>query len=159
MTCIVDALGDYSQTGASAGYITEINGLKERDGGAQAGWMATLNDFFTGSGLTDYTAANGKLSAGDEVHVQYTCNWGADLGNDWTNTDRTLKSLEFSDGILSPNYNKDSHSYTLTVPADAAGIYVTPTASNKQYQVRISVDGKEVKRSTALSLARAMSSP
>lgn len=154
MTCIVDALGDYSQTGASAGYITEINGLKERDGGAQAGWMATLNDFFTGSGLTDYTAANGKLSAGDEVHVQYTCNWGADLGNDWTNTDRTLKSLEFSDGILSPNFNKDTHSYTLTIPADAAGIYVTPTASNKQYQVRISVDGKEVKRSTALSLAK-----
>lgn len=33
MSCIVDALGTYSQTGAESGFITEINGLKKRSGG------------------------------------------------------------------------------------------------------------------------------
>lgn len=40
MSCIVAALGTYSQTGADSGFITEINGLKNDPAAAKclAGW-------------------------------------------------------------------------------------------------------------------------
>ena len=148
LTCVVDALGTYSQTGAAEGYISEINGLKAFDGGEKSGWMGTLNDFFTNAGFDSYTVANGKLSAGDEIHMQYTCAWGADLGNDWSNSDRTLKSLAADKGTLSPAFDKNTHAYTLTVPAGT--VHLTAEAANKHFQVRIGVDGKEYKRTAGL---------
>ena len=41
MDCIVEALTKrgYSQTGAENGYISEINGLAEKEGSPDAGWM------------------------------------------------------------------------------------------------------------------------
>lgn len=41
MSCVVDALGSYPQSGASSGYISEINGLKAGAGGnyMAAGWV------------------------------------------------------------------------------------------------------------------------
>lgn len=46
MSCIVDALTakGYTQTGADTGYISEINGIKEKDASKDSGWMGTLND-------------------------------------------------------------------------------------------------------------------
>ena len=38
MSCVVDALGSYPQTGAESGYISEINGLKA--GAAATTWPA-----------------------------------------------------------------------------------------------------------------------
>ena len=151
ITCVVDALGSYSQTGADANYITEINGLKAYDGGQQSGWMGTLNDFFTNEGLGSYSVANGRLSAGDEIHMQYTCAWGTDLGNDWSNSDRTLKTLRADKGTLSPAFDKDTHAYTLTVPAGT--VRLTAEAANKRFQVRVSVDGKEYKHTAELPVA------
>lgn len=154
MTCVVDALGSYTQTGAEADYITEINGLKAGDGGAMSGWMGTLNDFFTGAGFGSYTVANGKLGSGDEIHMMYTCSWGADLGNDWSNTDRTLSALSFDQGELSPAFDGGTHAYTLTVPVGTAQLHAAPTASNKRFQVRIGVDGTEYKRSDSLPVRK-----
>ena len=37
----------YTQTGADTGYISEINGIKEKDASKDSGWMGTLNDWFT----------------------------------------------------------------------------------------------------------------
>lgn len=66
MSCMVDALGSYPQTGAESGYISEINGLKAGAGGNyMAGWMGTLNDWFTNEGFGAFTAAKGTLKAGD----------------------------------------------------------------------------------------------
>ena len=69
MSCIVDALAakGYTQTGADTGYISEINGIKEKDASKDSGWMGTLNDWFTSEGFAKYTVANGKLKAGDEI--------------------------------------------------------------------------------------------
>ena len=69
MSCIVDALAakGYTQTGADTGYISEINGIKEKDASKDSGWMGTLNDWFTNEGLTAYTVANGKLASGEKV--------------------------------------------------------------------------------------------
>ena len=82
MSCIVDALAakGYTQTGADTRYISEINGIKEKDASKDSGWMGTLNDWFTSEGFAKYTVANGKLKSGDEIAVQHTCNLGADIG-------------------------------------------------------------------------------
>lgn len=96
MSCMVDALGSYSQSGAESNYITEINGLKAGAGGTMSGWMGTLNDWFTNEGFGAFTAAKGTLKAGDEIRIMYTCNYGEDLGGIWGNTDKTVKNVTFS---------------------------------------------------------------
>lgn len=153
MSCIVDALGSYSQTGAETGYISQINGLAELDGGSGSGWMGTLNDWFTNEGLNSYTVANGKLSAGDEIRMMYSMNMGLDIGSDFNSKDKTVKELSFSAGTLSPAFDKDTNSYTLTVPADIDSVVVTPTASNKNYQVHTYVGETEYKRTAAVPVA------
>ena len=148
MSCVKDALktAGATQTGADSGYISEINGLKEFDGGSQSGWMGTLNDWFTDTGFGDYTAANGKLEAGDEIRIMYTCSWGADIGNDWSSTDTGLRGIKLSAGTLSPAFSKDTMAYTLLVSKDISQVNIVPTAVNKAFQTRIFVDGKQVKR-------------
>lgn len=148
MSCVEDALKtvDATQTGADSGYINEINGLKEYDGGSQSGWTGTLNDWFTDTGFGDYTAANGKLEAGDEIRIMYTCSLGADVGNDWSSTDTGLSGIKFSTGTLSPAFSKDTKAYTLLVSKDISQVNIVPTAVNKAFQTRIFVDGKQVKR-------------
>ena len=117
MSCMVDALGSYPQTGAESNYISEINGLSSQ-GGAMSGWMGTLNDWFTNEGFGAFTAAKGTLKAGDEIRIMYTCNYGEDLGGSWSNTDKTVKNVAFSAGTLDKAFDKNAHEYTLTIPAD-----------------------------------------
>ena len=149
MSCVGDALAknNIPAEGIDNGYITTINGLSDQ-GGTQSGWMGTLNDWFPNAGFTAFDVA-----AGDEIRVMYTCAWGADLGSDWSSTDKTLKALSFSAGTLSSAFHKDTHSYTLTVPADTDSVVVTPTASNKNYQVRTYVGGTEYKRTAAIPVS------
>lgn len=154
MSCMVDALGSYPQTGAESGYISEINGLKAGAGGNyMAGWMGTLNDWFTNEGFGAFTAAKGTLKAGDEIHLMYSMNGGEDLGGIWGNTDKTVKNVTFSAGTLDKAFDKDAHEYTLTIPADVSSVVVTPTASNKNYQVRTSVGGAEYARTAEVPVA------
>ena len=153
MSCMVDALGSYPQSGAENNYITEINSLKAGAGGAMSGWMGTLNDWFTNEGFGAFTAAKGTLKAGDEIRIMYTCNYGEDLGGIWGNTDKTVKNVAFSAGTLDKAFDKDTHEYTLTIPADVSSVVVTPTASNKNYQVRTSVGGTEYARTAEVPVA------
>ena len=153
MSCMVDALGSYSQTGAESGYISEINGLRAGAGGAMSGWMGTLNDWFTNFGFSEFTVKDGTLKAGDEIHLMYSMNGGEDLGGSWGNTDKTVKNVTFSAGTLDKAFDKDAHEYTLTIPADVSSVVVTPTASNKNYQVRTSVGGTEYARTAEVPVA------
>lgn len=153
MSCLVDALGSYSQTGAESGYISEINDLRAGAGGAMSGWMGTLNDWFTNFGFSEFTVKDGTLKAGDEIHLMYSMNGGEDLGGSWENTDKTVKDVTFSAGTLDKAFDKDAHEYTLTIPADVSGVVVTPTASNKNYQVRTSVGGTEYARTAEVPVA------
>lgn len=149
MSCVVDALSanGYTQRGAESNYISEINGLAAFDGGSMSGWMGTLNDWFTNEGFGAFTVANEKLTAGDEIRIMYTTvGYGEDLGGSWGNNDKTVKALAFSEGELSPAFSKNTHEYTLTIPKSVSSLIITPTASNKNYQVRASVDGVEYKR-------------
>ena len=155
MSCVAEALETkgYSQAGAESNYISEINGLGEFDGGYMSGWMGTLNDWFTNEGFGAFTVAAGKLEAGDEIRVMYTCAYGDDLGGSWGNKDTTVKALTFSDGELSPAFHKDTDSYTLKLSSKVSSVQVTPTASNKNFQVRTSVDGTEYKRTAKIPVA------
>ena len=155
MSCVAEALEakGYTQTGAESNYISEINGLGEFDGGFMSGWMGTLNDWFTNEGFGGFTVAAGKLEAGDEIRIMYTCAYGDDLGGSWGNKDTTVKALTFSDGQLSPTFHKDTDSYTLKLSSKVSSVQVTPTASNKNFQVRTSVDGTEYKRTAKIPVA------
>ena len=153
MGCVFEALDAKGYTHTGTTYIGEINGLSEFDGGNQSGWMGTLNDWFANEGFAAFTVAAGKLEAGDEIRVMYTCAYGDDLGGSWNNNDTTVKALTFSAGELSPAFHKDTHSYTLKLAADVSSVVVTPTASNKNFQVRTSVDGTEYKRTAEIPVA------
>ncbi len=149
MGCVVEALekNGCEQTGAENNYISSIEGLGEFDGGPMSGWMGTLNDWFTNYGFGAFTVADGTLGSGDEIRIMYTRNgYGADLGGSWDNNDKTVKWLAFSAGELSPAFHKDTHEYTLTVDKGTDSVLVTPTASNKNYQVRTYVGETEYKR-------------
>lgn len=152
MSCIVDALTaeGYSQTGADTGYISEINGIEEKAAAEGSGWMGTLNDWFTSEGFAAYTVANGKLKAGDEIAVQHTCNLGADIGGAFGDSNKTLKAIALSAGELNPAFSSGVHDYTMILPEGVTALTVTPTASNKQFRVRIYAGDTEYGRKDAI---------
>ncbi len=138
-SCVASAVtGEgHTITGADSGYISEIKGLKEFDGGTQSGWMVTVNDWFINAGVNDFSVSEGNLEAGDEIRMMYTCSMGEDLGGSFSSTDRRLTGLTFSVGELDATFDPDEYGYALTVPAGTTALTVTPTAMNKNYQVRI----------------------
>lgn len=159
LDCIVSALATegYTAVGAESNYISKITHggkeLGEFDGGSGSGWMGTLNDWFTNRGFSSFTVADGTLANGDEIRVMYSQNGGEDIGGSWNNNDTTVKALAFSDGELYPAFDKDTHSYTLKLSSEVSGVTVTPTASNKNFQVRTSVEGTEYKRTAQVPVA------
>ncbi|MGN0962605.1 MAG: S-layer homology domain-containing protein [Clostridia bacterium] len=148
MSCVKDALTakGYTTEGISSSYISSINGLGEFDGGYLSGWMGTLNDWFTNEGFSAFTVAAGTLEANDEIRVCYTTNLGEDLGGSWSDNSTALKALESSEGTLSPEFAGDVNEYTLELPAGTDSVKITPTAANKNFQVRIYVGETEYKR-------------
>ena len=159
MSCVDSALSaaGYTAVGADAGYISEIKkgeaSLAEIDGGSGSGWMGMLNDWFTNRGFKEFTVADGTLANGDEIRVMYSQNGGEDIGGSWNNNDTTVKALAFSDGELYPAFDKDTHNYTLKLSSEVSSVTVTPTASNKNFQVRTSVEGTEYKRTAQVPVA------
>lgn len=152
MGCVGAALEEANLTaeGLDSGYISSVNGLAAYDGGAMSGWMGTLNDWFTNYGFDHYTVADGTLEAGDEIAILYSCDYGADLGSDWSSNDTSLKALSFSKGTLSPAFTSETLEYILALPAGTEGIVVTPTATNKNFQVHIKAGQTEYKRTATV---------
>lgn len=156
MGCVVEALDGHTIVGAESNYISSIDNLKAFDGGTMSGWMGTLNDWFTNFGFGEFTVAKGTLCAGDEIRIMYTRNAGVDLGGDWESTDTRLKALTFSAGKLAPKFSGDTFTYTLTVPEGTTSLLVTPTAANKNYQVRAylgtQATGREYSRTSLIPI-------
>ncbi len=160
MSVLVSALDskDYTQTGAEDNYVTEINGLKAGDAGYMSGWMGTINDWFADEGYGAFSVANDTLESGDELCFVYSNAWGADVGSLWDSNDTSLKSLIVDNGVLSPEFSSSVNEYTLTLDSETA-VVVTPTAVNKNYQVRTykneytpTVDGSDYKRSESIDV-------
>ena len=156
MGCVVEALDGHTVVGAESNYISSIDNLKAFDGGTMSGWMGTLNDWFTNFGFGEFTVAKGTLHAGDEIRIMYT-RTVEDLGGSWNNSDTRLKALTFSTGKLAPKFSGDTFTYTLTVPEGTTSLLVTPTAANKNYQVRAylgtQATGREYSRTSLIPIA------
>lgn len=56
-------------------YVEGINNLYEFDGGAQSGWMYSVNGWYPNYGCSVYI-----LSDGDVIRWRYTKSLGADIG-------------------------------------------------------------------------------
>ena len=160
MTVILDALKkegyDWTGTGGSKGnkndltitYLASISKdgetLGEFTGSAKSGWMGTLNDWFTNEGFQSFSVKaknrNYRLADGDQIHIMYTDDLGADLGGTWGNSDTSLKSLTVSGGTLSPSFASGTLSYVLT--PGSGSISMVPVAANKNYQMRIYLNEK-----------------
>ena len=133
MTCIAAGLEGHSATGVDSGYITEIDGLKAS---GMAGWMGTLNDWFTSEGFTAYTYANGKLRDGDVIRLTYSLNYGPDVGSDYSSTDKSLASLTVDGAELNPAFAGSVSDYELVLgEAESAQITLNAAASNKNFLV------------------------
>lgn len=139
----------------SKDYILAIAGLKERDGGETSGWMITLNDWFTNEGVAAFTVANGKLTDGDVIRVLYTCDYGVDLGGTWSNCNTTLASLLVTGGTLTPAFASgtegDQYDYTLVINGESSSVRLTPTAANKNFQVKTFLNEKVTDRTEGSS--------
>ena len=149
MSCVVDALKTKNATveGAESNYISSINGLKEFDGSKSSGWMGALNDWFVNEGFGAFTVKNGKLASGDVIRIMFTLNgYGADLGGTWGNSDTTLSALKVTGGKLAPNFVSGEaggrYDYTLVIDGDSGSIRLSPTAANKNFQVKAFLNEK-----------------
>ena len=158
MSCVADALKTKNATvvGAESNYISSINGLGEFDGNKSAGWMGTLNDWFTNEGFGAFTVKNGKLTSGDVIRIMFTSSgYGADLGGTWGNSDTTVKALTVDGAMLTPNFIPGEaggqYDYTLIINGESASVKLTPTASNKNFQVKTFLNEKVTDRSEGSS--------
>ncbi|MDD3185248.1 MAG: cadherin-like beta sandwich domain-containing protein [Anaerostipes sp.] len=132
--------------------LNQWNGIETIEN-LSTGWMCTLNDWFTNNGLLDYKISDGSLKAGDELRVMYSSNWGEDIGSIYNNNDKSLKALTFSSGTISPAFQTNTKSYTLTVSDGVKEVKVIPTAANKNFQVKTIVGSKEYDRTQAVPVA------
>lgn len=141
--------------GLDTGYVTDISGVGIDTAAEMGGWMFTLNDWFTTDSMSAYT-----VSDGDEICFRYSCDWGADIGSDWSGSSTLLESLVFSTGTLDKSFNPEVAEYTLTITDGSESVQVTPTAQNKNFQVRIyktnytpEINGSEYKRSEYIPIS------
>ena len=158
MSCVAAALKtvNANSKGVESGYIASINGLGEFDGSGSAGWMGTLNDWFTNVGFSEFTVAKGNLADGDVIRVMFTSSgYGADLGGTWGNSDTTVKALTVDGAMLTPNFIPGEaggqYDYTLIIDGESASVKLTPTASNKNFQVKTFLNEKVTDRSEGSS--------
>lgn len=158
MSCVAAALKTVNASckGMESGYIASINGLGELDGSKSAGWMGTLNDWFTNEGFSAFTVKNGNLADGDVIRIMFTFSgYGADLGGTWGNSDTTVKALTVDGAMLTPNFIPGKaggqYDYTLIIDGESASVKLTPTASNKNFQVKTFLNEKVTDRSEGSS--------
>lgn len=127
--------------GANTGYITSIDELGEFDGGSGAGWMGTLNGWFTNSGFGEFTVAKDSLHDGDQIKIMFTRELGKDIGSGVEgNTDTSLKSLVVTGGELNPAFREkvvyNFAEYTVTIDESTKLLTLNFTPKNQSFQAR-----------------------
>jgi len=162
MTCALDALNrsgfTWTGTGGSKGnvndntitYLASISRegetLGEFSGSAGSGWMGTLNDWFVNESFQSFKVSAGnksyRLADGDEIRIMYTDDLGADLGGTWGNANTSLSTLSYTGGTMTPGFESGTLSYVLSLSSNNTSVSFTPTAANKNYQVRTYLNTK-----------------
>lgn len=158
LTVLEEAVGGAGnldvQDGYYGKYINGICGIAAGDGGSvgdygynPAGWLYAINNTMASIGIDQCSVAAGTLTGGDELSFLYSMDGGPDIGYDWSDTSqKALKSLAVSTGVLSPAFSSGITDYTLTIPAEADSILVTAEAENRSETVTMWVEDREYKR-------------
>lgn len=121
-----------SSTGFEDNYVTEIGGVEAMENSMYSGWMLTINDWFVNYGIGEF-----YMKENDIISFVYSNEFGTDVGSDWSNSSTLLNSVTFSRGVLDKSFEKNTYEYTLILPSYIDEIKITPTAENKNYQVRV----------------------
>ena len=118
-----------------------IDRFGEFSAGYMSGWMITLNDWFINMGASEFL-----VTEGDTISWQYTSNLGEDIGADWMNTSAKITGLNIvgNAGQLSPAFDNEVKSYTLTVQKNIEAIQLKAEA-NKMSRVQYYVGNVEYK--------------
>jgi|GEM_PF-2137625 len=107
-----------------------------------SGWMVTLNNCFTSSGISYYEADDGDI-----IRLRYTCAMGADIGNDFSVRSAAITGIvvDESYGTVSPEFSADVKEYTLTVGADVDTVKLAVENESYASVVTYTADGIEYK--------------
>ena len=127
----------FSSTGLDQGFITEVNGLTAEAGGEMGCYLMMLDNWMIDSSAEDFTVADGFLVDDDEIKLVYSTMYGMDLGYDYSGTDTSLKSVNFSQGQLSQPFTSDCHDYILTLPDGVDMITVSCEQTNIAYRAKV----------------------
>ncbi len=164
MNAVLDALaaegyswigtGPGSSTGREITYLATIADsdgatLSEFDGEPSSGWMGVLNDWFVNESFASFTttatARDYRIVDGDEIRVMFTLKgYGTDLGGSWGDPNTNLKDLTYKGGTLTPAFDPTVKEYLLMT--SGGSVSVTPTAANKNYQVKTFLNEKNTAR-------------
>ncbi len=119
----------------------KLDSIGEFDAGAKSGWMVRVNNQFL-----SVSADQAAVDLDDDVAWVYSCQWGADVGNDWNITSAEITGVTFSAGTLSPVFSADVHDYTLSLPANVMSVKADAALKNYSCKVTYTLvhDGKSV---------------
>ncbi|MBR5283984.1 MAG: cadherin-like beta sandwich domain-containing protein, partial [Clostridia bacterium] len=120
--------------------------LAEMQGGADSGWMGTLNDWMVNLGFDQWNVADGELADGDVIRVMYTRNRGTDLEAQFGSNDGSLRSLSVEGGVLDPAFDSDTLNYTLALESGTETVDISAVAENKNDRVTVKVGETEYRR-------------
>lgn len=119
-------------SGIEDNYVTDIGGVEAMEASMYSGWMLKINDWFVNYGIGEF-----YVKENDVITFIYSNEFGEDVGSFWGNNSTLVKSIDFTHGLLDKSFNKDVYTYDITLPVYVDKIKITPTAENKNYQVRI----------------------
>lgn len=152
---LLDAMGiEYDSTGtADDGFYLaalldfELNDtyyptLGEFDAGSQSGWCVKLNNWHTNQGASAF-----EVEDEDVIKWQYTCQFGADIGADFSSKSAEITGIDFTEeyGTLSPAFDTENENYTYEVSEDISSLAFEVLLKNYASVVTVKVDGETVK--------------
>ncbi|MBE5955795.1 MAG: DUF4430 domain-containing protein [Lachnospiraceae bacterium] len=149
---LLDAMGiKYSHTGnmTDGFYLSSIDKftfnnkyyetLGEFDAGNESGWCVRLNNWHINRGTADF-----EVEDGDSIKWLYTCQYGSDIGADFSSKSAKITDVLFTD----PEFEVvkyDDWYYELNVPAGTSEVAFEVELENYASVISVFVNGEEVK--------------
>lgn len=124
----------------------ELNGiyypeLGEFNAGGESGWCVRLNNWHINQSSSAF-----EVEDGDTISWLYTCQYGADVGADFSNKSAEIKDIILTDSSLAlAESAEEGIDYTCIVPEDFNNIAFEVELENYASVVTVAVDGNEVK--------------
>lgn len=141
---------DYTGTPDAGFYLASLNGFElngkyyptfgEFDAGNRSGWCVRLNNWHIDQGTSAFVVEDG-----DTISWLYTCQYGADIGADFSTKSAAITAVTLTDSALNLVYNEESDIYTCKVPNTLSSIAFEVVLENYASAVTVTVDGNAAK--------------